>query len=331
MQSIFTEIPDIGSVRAAAARICGIAVRTPLLTSLPLQERLGLRPFVKAENLQRTGSFKFRGAFNALSQLDDAQKQAGVVACSSGNHAQGVAEAARILGIAATIVMPSDAPVTKLERTRRSGAQVVLYDRTREDRDAIAMEISAQNGAAFIHPYENPQIIAGQGTCGLEIGEQMDEAGLKPDRVLVCTGGGGLTAGICLAIRDRYPETAIHTVEPVDFDDTRRSLDAGRIMANNKSGGSACDALLSPSPGRLSFEINRLCVGQGLVVTDAEVFEAMRVAFEEYRLVVEPGGAAALAALLANAPSWQGETVAVVLSGGNVDADLFSRVLSRAV
>ena len=328
MHSVLTEIPDIGSVRAAANRIAGVAVRTPLLTSLALQEQLGLFLFVKAESLQRTGSFKFRGAYNALSQFDETQRKKGVVACSSGNHAQGVAEAARILGIAATIVMPSDAPATKLQRTRRSGANVVLYERYGEDRIAIAMGISERTGAAFLHPYEDARVIAGQGTCGLEICEQMHEGGIRPDRVLVCTGGGGLTAGICLAVRDRFPDTVIHTVEPAGFDDTRRSLQAGRILANQDPGYSACDALLSPSPGTLSFEINRKCAGEGLVVTDEQAFQAMRVAFDEFRLVVEPGGAVALAALLAHAAEWQGQQVVAVLSGGNVDADLFSRVLT---
>jgi threonine dehydratase len=331
MHSGFTEIPDFEAVRAAANRIAGVAARTPLLTSLALEEELGLRPFVKAENLQRTGSFKFRGAYNALSQFDEKQREKGVVACSSGNHAQGVAEAARILGIAATIVMPRDAPATKLERTRRSGAQVVLYERNGEDRIAIAMEISQRTGAAFLHPYEDARVIAGQGTCGLEICEQLDEAGVVPDRVLVCTGGGGLTAGISLAVRQRFPDTVIHPVEPEGYDDTRRSLQAGRIVSNQDPGDSACDALLSPSPGTVSFEINRKLAGEGLVVTDEQAFQAMRVVFEEFRLVVEPGGAVAFAALLANANRWRGQNVVAVLSGGNVDAGLFARVLSGEI
>jgi threonine dehydratase len=319
--------PTIEDIEAAAMRLCGHALRTPLLSCAELDSVTGARVFVKAECLQHTGSFKFRGAYNAASILPKEERAKGLVACSSGNHAQGVAEAARLLGIPSTIVMPSDAPAMKIARTRRSGAEVILYDRQSEDRDAIAAEIVARTGAAFIHPYENPFVIAGQGTCGLEIGEDLDAKGLAADRVLVCTGGGGLTAGTALAVHARFPKARIHSVEPEGFDDHRRSLAAGRRLSNERLGGSACDALLTPTPGEISFEINRRSLDSGLAVSDEEAFEAMRFAFAELKIVLEPGGAVSLAALLAQGRAFAGETVVVVASGGNVDAGLFASVL----
>lgn len=322
-------IPEIDDIAKAAARLKGHAVRTPLLRSHVLDALTGAEVFIKPECLQVTGTFKFRGAYNAIAALLEADEVPGVVACSSGNHGQGVAEAARRLRIGATIVMPSDAPATKIARTKRSGAEVVLYDRQSDDRDAIAAGIARGTGAAFIHPYDNREVMAGQGTCGLEIVQQIREAGRAPDRVLVCTGGGGLTAGVSIAIHDAFPEARIHTVEPQGFDDYKRSLEAGERLSNLRLSGSASDALMSPMPGELTFAVNRHHIDSGLAVSDEEAFMAMRFAFEELKLVVEPGGAVALAALLSAGERWRGETVACILSGGNVDAALYARVIGQ--
>jgi threonine dehydratase len=321
--------PDITAIRAAASRIAQEAVVTPLLFSAAINEILGVRALFKAENLQRTGSFKFRGALNALAMLPEKQKHKGVVACSSGNHAQGVAEAARILDIEATIIIPDDAPSVKLARTRRSGANIITYDRMTEDRDALAAAFQRDTGAHLVHPYNDPDVIAGQGSCGLEIADQLTQMNIQPDRLLVCTGGGGLTAGVSLAMHDRFPDLTIHSVEPEGFDDYRRSLIAGKPLMNSLRGGSACDALLSESPGEIGFSINRNHLSQGIVISDEEAFNAMRFAFSELKLVLEPGGAAALAALLQNAASWQGETVGCILTGGNVDSNTFRQALSN--
>jgi threonine dehydratase len=325
-------IPQIDDVRAAAAALEGKAFRTPLLRSDALDALTGLKLFLKPECLQVTGSFKFRGAYNALSRLDGQARQRGVVASSSGNHAQGVAEAARLFGVRSTIVMPADAPALKVERTRRSGARVIFYDRHGgyADRDRLADQVAREEGAAMIHPFENADVIAGQGTAGLELCQSLAERGLTPDRVLVCTGGGGLTAGIALAVHASFPLAKVHSVEPEGFDDYRRSLAGGRPVANDQHTGSACDALLSNSPGATGFAINREHVAGGLVVSDAEAFDAMRVAFRELKLVLEPGGAVSLAAALKHAAAWRGETVACILSGGNVDPELFARVLAGA-
>lgn len=319
--------PGIRQIREAAERLKGRAIRTPLLRSAWLDELTGARVFVKPECLQLTGSFKFRGAFNAASALPEEGRKAGLVACSSGNHAQGVAEAARLLGVPATIVMPADAPAIKLARTRRSGAQVVTYDRESEDRDAIAARIVAETGANFIHPYENPFVIAGQGTCGLEAAEDLAAAGHAPDRVLLCTGGGGLTAGVAIAVKEYFPQALVHSVEPEGFDDHRRSLVAGSRLDNERMAGSACDALLAATPGELTFSINAGLLHSGFAVSDSQAFAAMRLAFEELKIVAEPGGAVALAALLAHGRGFAGETVLCLVSGGNVDPAFFARVL----
>ncbi|GIL01545.1 MAG: serine/threonine dehydratase [Alphaproteobacteria bacterium] len=323
-------IPDIADITRAAKRLAGKAVRTPLVRSHILDAATGATVFVKPECLQVTGTFKFRGACNTILALQEQGELAHVVATSSGNHGQGVAEAARRLGVGATIVMPSDAPQTKIARTRRSGAEIVFYDRANEDREAIGHKVTADRGAVFIHPYDNPLVVAGQGTCGLEIAEQMDEAGAVPERLLVPAGGGGLTAGVTLAIHDRFPRTQVNCVEPEGFDDQRRSLETGRRLANARQSGSACDALMAPIPGEIAFAINRAHGVSGLTVSDAQAFAAMRFAFEELKLVVEPGGAVALAALLAADGRFAGETIACVLSGGNVDATLFARAIGAA-
>ena len=322
-------LPGFADVQAAAGRIAGIARRTPLLASTPLDDVFGGRLLFKVESLQRTGSFKIRGAYNRLVQLDARQRDAGVVAFSSGNHAQGVAAAARMLGISATIVMPSDAPRVKLENTRALGAEVVLYDRVRESREQIAMKLASGRGATLVPAFDDPQVIAGQGTVGLELMQQAAELDLTPDQVLVPCSGGGLVSGSAIAIRALAPAAAVYGVEPEAFDDTRRSLAAGTLVKNPPEARSICDALQSSPPGKLTFAINRELLAGILTVSDAEVETAMARAFRELRLVVEPGGAVALAAALAGRVPLAGRTTAIVLSGGNVDAATFVAALSR--
>ena len=322
------DLPTIADVRRAAERIAGHAVRTPLVANPFLDERVGGRVLLKCENLQRTGSFKFRGAYNALAALPRETRAHGIVAMSSGNHAQGVAEAARLFGVRATIIMPSDAPVTKRLRTERSGGRIVTYDRASADRDAVAARFIAEHGGTLIHPFNNAQVIAGQGTIGLEIAEDCAAAGLKPDAVLMPASGGGLSAGIGLAVRDWSGDTDIVLVEPEGFDDYRRSLAAGHIVANDHSAGSVCDALLINQPGRLSFAINLVNSASGVAVSDAEALAAVAFAFRELKLVVEPGGAVALAALLAGHVQASGRTLVVVLSGGNIDSDVLAEALA---
>jgi threonine dehydratase len=312
------------AIEAAAERLRGLAVRTPLLEGDGLDALVGARVLVKAEPLQRTGSFKFRGAYNAIAR----RTAPAVVAFSSGNHAQGVALAARLQGRKATIVMPADAPAVKIEGTRSYGAEVVTYDRDRDDREAIGARIAAATGAVLIKPFDDPDVMAGQGTVGLEIAQQLAERGLTPDLALCCCGGGGLIAGTATALRHHHPELRIWAVEPVGFDDTARSLAAGERLHNKSFARSFCDALLAPEPGRLTFEVNRRLLGGGLAVSDAEVAAAMRAAFRHLKLVVEPGGAVALAAVLAGKLDCRGKTVVVVASGGNVDPGLFREVLA---
>ncbi|MBX3492185.1 MAG: threonine/serine dehydratase [Parvibaculum sp.] len=321
-------LPDAEAVRAAAARIAGVAVRTPLLECAALDARCGGRIFIKPEVLQRTGSFKFRGAWNRLSQLSAEERRGGVVAWSSGNHAQGVAAAARMLGVPALIVMPSDAPRLKIERTRGFGTEIVLYDRLTEMREEIGARIAAERGAVIVRPYDDPGIIAGQGTVALEIAEDAARLGVALDAVLVPAGGGGLAAGTALALGAAMPEAKVWCVEPQGFDDHARSLTAGKRLGNEGGGQSFCDALLAPMPGELTFAINAAHLAGGLAVSDAEVAAAMRFAFEELKLVVEPGGAVALAAVLAGRYDAKGKSVALVLSGGNADPAAFARVLA---
>jgi threonine dehydratase len=317
-------LPTFADVEAAAERLRGVAVRTPLLESEALNARVGARVLLKAECLQRTGSFKFRGAYNAIGQTDaDA-----VVAYSSGNHAQGVAAAARLLGKAATIVMPADAPAIKIESTRAHGAEVRLYDRATESREAIGAEIAARTGAALIRPYDDPRIIAGQGTGGLEIAAAARERGVRIDVALMPCGGGGLIAGCALALEQAFPGIAIHAVEPEGLDDTKRSLAAGARQRNAPGATSICDALLLPTPGELTFAINRRLLRGGVAVSDDEARSAMAFAFRQLKLVIEPGGAVALAAVLSGKLALEGRTVAVVLSGGNVDPALFADAIT---
>ncbi len=322
-------LPGIAEVQSAAGRLAGVARRTPLLAATPLDEALGCRLLFKAESLQRTGSFKIRGAYNHLVQLDAGQRRAGVVAFSSGNHAQGVAAAAKMLGIPATIVMPADAPRIKLENTRSLGADVVLYDRVRESREQIAAKLASERGATLVRAFDDPHIIAGQGTVGLELMQQAAELGLTPDQVLVPCSGGGLVSGSAIAICALAPATAVYGVEPEAFDDTRRSLAAGTLLKNPPEARSICDALQSSPPGQLTFAINRELLAGILTVSDAEVEAAMARAFRDLHLVVEPGGAVALAAALAGRLPLAGRTTVIVLSGGNVDAATFVAALGR--
>jgi threonine dehydratase len=327
-QSPHLPLPTAADVEAAARRLAGVALHTPLVTSPVLDALTGARVFLKAETLQRTGSFKFRGAYNKLSTIPQAERAAGVVAFSSGNHAQGVAAAARLLGMPAVIVMPSDAPKPKRERTAELGAEVVLYDRARQDRQAIARDIAAKRHAALVPPYDDPLVIAGQGTAGREIVEDLEALGLAPDVVAVTASGGGLTAGIALAVKARAPQARLYTAEPVGFDDHARSFKSGRRERNAAVTGTICDALMAQTPGELTFAINRTLVGQGAVVSDEEVAAAVGFAFRELKLVVEPGGAAALAALIAGKIDVTGKVAVAVLSGGNVDPELFYRLVA---
>jgi threonine dehydratase len=320
-------LPTFADVEAAAARIKPEAVYTPLLENAALNAQVGGRILVKPEPLQRTGSFKFRGAFNALSQFTPAQRQSGVVAFSSGNHAQGIAEAARLLSMPATIVMPADAPEIKKQGVIQRGASLRLYDRQNESREAIAGAIAAETGATLIPSYDHPHIIAGQGTCGLEIFETLKAEGLSADQLACCVGGGGLIAGIGLAGGALSPQTCIIGVEPEGFDDHARSLAAGRRVPSPKKSGSVCDALLAPEPGALTFALNQHRLAGVKVVSDQEALAAVRFAFETLKLVVEPGGAVALAALLTGKLDAAGRTSVIVLTGGNVDPAMFTRAI----
>ena len=323
-------LPQPGDVHAAAARLAGHAVETPLLRADALDEQIGGRLLLKAEPLQRTGSFKFRGACNRLLQLDSTAKTGGVVTYSSGNHAQAVALAARLVGVPAVIVMPRDAPAVKIAGTRRHGAEVVLYDRASEAREALGKQIAEERGATLVKPYDDFNVIAGQGTVGHEIVRQCGAMGCRPDVVVVPAGGGGLMAGTSLAVADAWPEARLHTAEPQGYDDHAMSFEQGRrVGVSGAQGQSFCDALLAPKPGALTFPINVERVQSGVAVSDAEVGAAMRAAFMHLKLVVEPGGAAALAAVLTGRIAAAGRTVVAVLSGGNVDPATFRAVLNQ--
>jgi threonine dehydratase len=293
-----------------------------------LDERLGARVFLKAETLQRTGSFKFRGAYNKISSIAPERRGNGVVAYSSGNHAQGVAHAAALCRMPAVIVMPSDAPAAKRERTKALGAEVVLYDRDKEDRAAIARDIAQKRGAVLVPPFDDPLIIAGQGTAGREICEDLDVLGLKPHVAVVGASGGGLIAGIALAMKAHVPAMKFYSAEPEGFDDTMRSFASGQREVNPRMSGTICDALMTNTPGVVTWEINRKLVGAGVAASDAEVGRAVAFAFRELKLVVEPGGAIGLAALLAGKLDVKGKVVVAVLSGGNVDAEMFHRLIA---
>lgn len=314
-------------VEQAAARISGEAVLTPLLSSARLDKDTGLNVFVKAEVFQNTGSFKFRGALNRLRLLTPEERRIGVVAWSSGNHAQGVAAAAAAVGTCATVVMPTDAPAPKINNARRLGANVVFYDRNSESREEIARAIADKRGATIVPSFDDPHIIAGQGTCGLEIANQVAVAGAHLDCLLVPCGGGGLAAGISIAVKERSPRTQIYAVEPEGYDDHVRSLISGRRERADMQQSSICDALLVPMPGDLTWQINRQNLAGGIAVGDSEVRRAMRYAFDVLKLVVEPGGAVALAAVMSKKIDPKFKTVGIVLSGANVDPALFCETL----
>lgn len=316
-------LPSYEGVLDAARRIDGVAVRTPLVESPALNERIGGRVLMKAENLQRAGAFKFRGAYNRISRLSEDERRRGVVAFSSGNHAQGVAAAARLAGTPAIIVMPSDSPRVKVEGVLAFGGEVREYDRWTESREAIGAAIAAERGAVLVPPFDDPFIIEGQGTTALEL---LDQADAPIDQLLCGASGGGLMAGINLVMAERSPQTHVFVVEPEAFDDTARSLDAGERVGHPQGPPSICDALMAPMPGELTFPINRRLSG-AITVSDAEVAEAMAFAFRQLKLVIEPGGAVSLAALLAGRIEARDRTTALVLSGGNVDPELFAAII----
>ncbi|MGD2133018.1 MAG: threonine/serine dehydratase [Maricaulaceae bacterium] len=319
--------PAFEDIVAAAARLDGVARRTPLLRSDVLDAATGARVLIKAECLQRTGSFKIRGATNLIAKIPEAERARGVVAASSGNHAQGVAEAARLFGVLATIVMPTDAPAGKVEGVRERGAQIVFYDRASEDRVAIMTRLAREAGSHLAPPYDHPDVIAGQGTVGLELAAQAKEASEALDAVYCNVGGGGLISGVALALGHESPDTKIYAVEPVGFDNMRRSLIAGRRVENAAAAGSICDALLPLLPGELTFAIARDRLAGGVAVTDAEALAAVGFAFRRLKIVLEPGGAASLAAALFGKRDLRGKTVGVVVTGGNVDPAVFARAI----
>ncbi|MDC1397827.1 threonine/serine dehydratase [Octadecabacter sp.] len=318
---------NIDMIRAAATRLEGHARRTPLLSSPFLDDIAGRRVFIKPECLQHTGSFKFRGAWSALSALDPEVCKKGVIAFSSGNHAQGVALAAARHVTTSVIIMPADAPQLKIDNTRALGAEVILYDRDTEDRDEIGARIASERGLTLIKPFDNEYVIAGQGTTGLEIAQDANALGLQNADVLVCCGGGGLTSGIALACESDAPTLRVRPVEPKGFDDVKRSLESGTIQRNTATSGNICDAIITPQPGDMTFPImHRLC-GSGLTISEDEALQAMAHAFLRLKLVAEPGGAAALAAALFRKDDIEGEAVIVTISGGNVDPAEFTKAL----
>jgi len=327
--SASSEIPVFDDVKDAAGRLAGRALPTPLVESALLNDALCFRLLVKAEVLQRTGSFKFRGAYNCVSRLSEDERRRGVVTYSSGNHAQGVAAAAQALGVAATIVMPKDAPAVKIANTRAYGADVVLYDRRTENREAMGAKLAAERGLTLIKPYDDRYIISGQGTIGLEVAGETRARGIVIDAMIVPCGGGGLISGCALAIANESPGTKVYAAEPKGWDDTGRSLKAGTRLSNPPGGSLLCDALLAPTPGEMTFVLNSRLLAGAFVVDDAAVYKAMATAFKHLKLVVEPGGAVALAAVLTTAAEWRGKTVCVVCSGGNVDADVFKTALAH--
>ena len=322
------EVPGIDDILDAAKQLDGALFRTPLFESERLNARAGARIFLKCEMFQPVGAFKLRGAWNMISRLTEDQIEKGVVAYSSGNHAQAVAWAARRRGIEATIVMPNNAPSVKIENTKALGANVILYDRAKEDREAISYELATRTGAIIVPPYNHPQIIAGQGTVGLEAMAQMADMGIIPDLFIVPCSGGGLIAGCAIAVKEAQPDTKVFAVEPENFDDTFRSLRIGKRVMNVAGAETICDALMVKTPGEITFEINRKTVDGGEVVTDAEVRAAVRVALLDASIIVEPSGAVGLAAVLAGRLIVPAGNICVVLSGGNIDEALFAAIIS---
>ncbi len=311
-------------IRAAAERLALVVRKTPILTSPFLDEIAGRKVLIKAECLQHTGSFKFRGAWSALSGMTAEARKNGILAYSSGNHAQGIAYAATQHGVASVIIMPEDAPALKVANTRALGAEVVTYDRLTENREDIGLKLAKERGLTLVKPYDEPLVIAGQGTVGLEIAEQVGD--ITAD-VLVCCGGGGLTSGISLALADAAPNLRVRPCEPEGFDDTKRSLISGKHEVNATQGGSICDAIVTPTPGQITFPILQKHCGPGLAVSDDEALRAVGLAYQRLKIVLEPGGAVALAAALFRPDEIEGDTVVVVATGGNVDPRVFADAL----
>lgn len=323
--------PSFSSVQEAANTLKNIAVRTPLLESPALNDKLGARLFLKCEMLQKTGSFKFRGAYNAVSRLTEEQHKAGVFAFSSGNHAQGIALAAKMLGCRATILMPVDTPAIKIENTRNYGATVITYDRYTESREEIGAQIAEKGNLTLIKPYDNVDVISGQGTVGLEIAEQLESRNVKANILSAPCGGGGLMSGISLALKHFSPDTDIYVAEPENFDDTTRSLEARTRLSNTGNHRSICDAIVTPSPGEITFPILNENTSGGLVVSDRDAAEAIRTAFHYFKVVLEPGGAVALAAFLSGKIDITGKSVVAIGSGGNVDPLQFAQILKGEI
>ena len=324
-------LPAFEDVLAAEARQCGVVRETPVLSHPALDELAGAELLIKAECLQVTGSFKIRGAMNRLAQIPPDGKKAGVVAFSSGNHAQGVARAAKLLGMPALIVMPADAPKVKVDGVIADGGEVYLYDRNGESREEISARLAAERGAVLVPSYDDFDIIAGQGTAGLEFARQAEAMGKQLDHLICCAGGGGLITGVALAFERLSPATKIWTAEPEAHDDWARSLEAGEILANAPGTRSICDAILTPQPGNLTFALGQRLLSGGLRVSDEEVFHAMRMAFRYLRIVGEPGGCAALAAALKRLPNGlKGKRVGVLFTGGNVDPAQYAAIIAGA-
>ncbi|MBR9826376.1 MAG: threonine/serine dehydratase [Alphaproteobacteria bacterium] len=322
-------LPTYGDVEAAAKRLDGVAVKTPLLRSDVLDQRLGARLFVKAECLQRTGSFKFRGAYNRLSQLSEEEKSRGVLAYSSGNHAQGIAAAAKLVGTSAKILMPKDAPAAKVDGVRFWGGEVIHFDRATEVREEIGQRIAREEGRVIVPPYDDPHIIAGQGTAGREAMLDFADMNVNPDIVVCCAGGGGLIAGVGLAAKTLSPATEIWAAEPAGFDDLKRTIETGKRIPNTRLTGSICDAIITPIHGEMTWALNRTQLSGGAAITDDEALDAMAQAWRHLKLVVEPGGAAALAAVLSGKIDIAGKTVCVLATGGNVDRAVFQKALEQ--
>jgi threonine dehydratase len=319
--------PIFSDVETAATRLSGYVYHTPVLESVRINEQLGCRLLIKAECLQRTGSFKFRGAFNMISGLSEMQKTRGVVAFSSGNHAQGVAAAAKILAVKSTIVIPNDAPKIKIDNTRSDGAEIVLYNRVDANRAEIADKIISKTGATLVPPYDALEIIAGQGTLGLEFVDQVKKRGAELDYLLGPCSGGGMISGNAIVFNELSPTTSVYCVEPEGYDDTALSLKAGKRVKIIPGTPSFCDALLLETPGKITFHTNKELLAGGLVVSQAETAHAMKVAFQEYKIVLEPGGAVALAAALSGKIKTFKKTIGVICTGGNVEATTFKNIL----
>ena len=320
---------NIKAIRSAASRLKGYVRETPILTSPFLDEIAGKNIYVKAESLQHTGSFKFRGGWSAISEMSEKKRKNGVLAISSGNHAQGVANAARAFNTKSVIIMPEDAPTLKIANTRTLGAEVILYDRLSENREELGAKIAKDRNLTLIKPYDEPLVIAGQGTCGLEIAKQCKSLHISKADVIVCCGGGGLTAGIALALEKEAPEFTVRTAEPEKFDDVAKSLKAGKICRNQSMTGSICDAILTPEPGKITFPIMKKLCGKGFTVSDEECMRAIYFAFVRLKLVLEPGGAAALAAALFHSSEIDSQNVIIVATGGNIDKETFTKALTN--